>query len=172
MSMGYSIAAPIRSYKQRDKMIALLDKKYRKWPELVGQPKENSYLRGPRIDDLSYHHGKCYIGYDYNAGGAEREYGFCIVRYIAIKIGRKCDGLPYYIYDGDETTPLLVNGKHQTNGANVVDQWGVPLQTKDSHKIKGIWERLYEMMVYEEPHALDIIRDEIKRLDALWEKLP
>ena len=172
--MGYSIASPIRNAALRDKMMALLKKQYRKWPKVIGPPWKDNHLRGPLIDDLSYHHGKKpYIGYDYNAGGAEREYGFCVVRWLAIRIGCKKAGLPYYVYDGCENIPLIVGGTKQVDGHSIVDRFGVPIETPDAHKIKGVWEKQFEMVLYtDREDTLDLIRSEIKRLDALWEKLP
>ena len=170
--MGYSVAAPVRSPKLRDKMMALLDREYRKWPVVAGRPDGNSYLRGPRADDLSYHEGRCYIGYDYNANGAEREYAFCVVRWIAITIGRKMPGgLPYYVYDGDEVIPLLVNGDKQRLNCETVDRFGVLLETPDCRKYEGALGRLKEIGIFDEDaQGFDLIRAEIQRLDALWAK--
>jgi hypothetical protein len=172
--MGYSIAAPIRNVALRDKMMALLKAEYRKWPKVIGPPWKDSHLRGPRKDDLSYHHGKKpYIGFDYNAGGAEREYAFCFIRWLAIRIGCKKKGLPYYVYDGHENIALLVDGTAQDEeGSSVVDRFGVPIETPDSRKIKGVWDKLFELRVYtDRDDVLDLIRAEIQRLDALWEKM-
>jgi len=172
--MGYSVAVECRSKKLRDEMISLLDKEWKDWGELNGY--EGSGIRPPRTNDLSYHHGKLpYIGCDYNAQGGERMYLFAFIRWLAIKIGKTMPLpsddfiiVPFYIYDGDEKTPVALNC--EIKGCASVDCWGVPIETKNSRKIKGVWEVVRNLEIYDEPNALDVIRAEIQRLDVLWNK--
>lgn len=76
---------------------------------------------------------------------------------------------PYYLYDGTKPIPVFVNVEAPGSGYPTVDEWGVPIETPNSHKVNGIWEVTHELVkIYEKPDALDIIRKEIQRLDALW----
>ena len=172
--MGYSIAAPVKSYVARDKMLTFLEQEYKTWPELYyHKPKGTpSYLRGPLGADLSYYHGKCYIGFDYNAASGEREYAFSIVRWIALKIGKqfKKVGMPYYNYDGDEVIGIVTTGDCIVQGCDVTTGLGVLRQTSDARKVKGMWQVLAEFAIYDEPDALDVIRAEMQRLDTAWAK--
>ena len=170
--MGYSIAAPVKSYAARDKMFALLSREYKAWPELYyHQPEDTpSYLRGPLGEDLSYYHGKCYIGFDLNAASGEREYAFSIIRWIALKIGKQSKkiGMPYYNYDGDEIIGVVTTGDCRVQGCDITDAYGVLRQTSDARMTKGVWAVLADLALQEEPDALDVIRSEIQRLDKAW----
>ena len=160
--MGYSVATPCRSYELRDAMYEMLVENFTQWPKLNGKDYEGG-LYGPRIDDLSYHHGRCFIGFDYNCGDAERTYAFSIVRWIALKIGRRTiNGTPFYIYDGHEATPICHEGKR------AVDQWGVPQETPEALKIRGIWHVQYALDALDESDALNVMCHEIQYLEGLW----
>jgi hypothetical protein len=161
--MGYSVAAPCRSYELRDAMLDMLSDNFQQWPQLNGEDPEGS-LYGPRADDLSYHHGRCFIGFDYNCGDGERYYAFALVRWVALKIGRVTPvaRVPFYVYDGHEVTPIHHGGKQ------AVDQWGVPKETPEAFKIRGVWATKHILDTLGEPNALDVIRTEIQRLEGLW----
>ena len=172
--MGYSIAAPCQSKVLRDKMLGLLKREYREWPVLRGHPERGSALRGPLSRGLSYHRGKCFIGFDYGPPpDGEREYAFSIVRWVALRIGCKNpEGLPYYVYDGHENIALLVDADHLDPEGATVDRWGVPIETPDARRVGGVWDRIFMMVRIEDGDMFPVIRAEIQRLDALWEKLP
>lgn len=170
-NMGYTVAVEGRSKDLIDRMFAFLGKEWRPWPVVNGEgPDAPSYVRPPRIDDLSYHcGGPYYIGCDYNCQGPERYYLYAFIRWLATKVGKRTPftKTPYYIYDGREPTPVFVNT--EAEGHHTVDKWGVPIKTPKSRKIKGVWEIEYELInLYGEPDTLNIIRQEIQRLDALW----
>jgi hypothetical protein len=169
--MGYSVAVPIRSYELRDRMQELLDREYRTWPELHGGTKNDPvYVSPPMSKGLSYDHGRCGIGFDYNAHGGERHYVFALIRWMALRIGRRTPTAkqPYYIYDGHEVIPIQ-REEVPESGNSTVDCWGVPIETPNERKIKGVWWVIYELThIDNEPNALDVIRKEIQRLDHLW----
>jgi hypothetical protein len=165
--MGYTVTVPIKSKSAHAKMLAFLEANYRPW-SVVGEQGGGEYLRGPLGEDLSYDSGKCRIGFDYNAGGAERLYAFTIVKWMALRVGRRLrNGLPYYVYDGYENCPVYTKGRH--SDANRVDKYGVPVYDKSNLCRDGTWRVKAELDVTDEFEALDLIRAEMKRLDKLWE---
>jgi len=169
--MGYSIAAPCQNVKLRDKMHKFLQEHYRPWTVIRGGDQEERYATLPEKDGLSYHQGKCYIGFDYGViGGGEREHVYTVVRWVALKIGKTnpWTKLPYYVYDGHETVNLLTEGDSKPDHSTI-DVLGVPRQTPGSFKIRGVWALLRTLAVYDEEDALDVIRAEMQRLDDLWE---
>jgi hypothetical protein len=171
--MGYSVAVPIRSYDLRDRMVRLLNQEYKTWAELHGGTKDDpAYVSHPAKHDLSYDHLRCKIGMDYNAHGGERHYTFALIRWMALRIGRRTPiaKQPYYIYDGYEALPVQ-REEVLGSGNPTVDRWGVPIETPNAHKIKGVWETTYELIhIDEEPDALEVIRKEVQRLDDLWHR--
>lgn len=106
--MGYSIAAPIKSQKLKDKMMKFLDENFRTFEKVIG--KESRYGNYP-TDDLSYDDGKLRIGFNYSGmGDIERNYIFGVCKWISLKVGRKKKigerTVPYYVYDGDEAIAI------------------------------------------------------------------
>jgi hypothetical protein len=97
-------------------MRAFLEDSYRPWPDILDEDEEADF-RGPS-DKLEYAHAKCQLGFDYvAAGGAEREYVYALIRWMALHIGRRKRQFrmgtlkrpaPYYVYDGVEATPVLL----------------------------------------------------------------
>lgn len=164
--MGYSVAVPCRSYEIRDRMMDLLRVEYKTWPELIENPEASDFLRGPLTDDLSYHHGRCFIGFDFNASGGQRHYLFALIRWLALTIGRKTPvaKCPYYVYDGHSVTPVCTDPSQD----GCVDQWGVPIQTPTSRLIKGKWWVQFELDMLHQSNSLPFIRTEIMRLEFLW----
>ncbi len=170
--MGYTVTAPVRSKQAWSKMLAFLERNYRTWPALNGRPKGASYIRGPIGDDFSYDHGKQRIGFDYNCFGGEREYMLALVRWIALRVGRKRGGRPYYLYDGGlEGVIGIVLKKPIPKEATLTDRWGVPIDPGPKYyDLSPRWHVAWTLEICEEPNALSVIRAEIQRLDALWER--
>jgi hypothetical protein len=168
--MGYSVAAPVRSQELFEKMYRFIAKNFRMWPEVMGEPGWFSYASRPlRTGQLSYDNGRRSIGFDYNAYGGEREYIFALVRWMAIKVGRRTPyaKIPFYVYDGHEVEPIYMTEPHDQR-ANTVDEWGVPVYDKENLTSGGKWRVLAMLETLDEGDALDVIRKEIQRLDALW----
>ena len=165
--MGYTVTAQVRSSELCSKMLSFLQANWKNWPELSEHPC-GQYASGPLgFPDLSYNHMRRAIGFDFNASGGEREYIMAVVRWLAIRVGRKTLPLPFYIYDQNEAIPVL--RVSPTDGrANLVDDWGVPLYDDQNLTGRGEWRTQAMLEMCEEPDALARIRAEIQRLDALW----
>jgi hypothetical protein len=177
--MGYSMATPIKSQAAKTRMLDFLKRHWRNWPTISGHPDYPQYLSDPRGEDLAYDDGKCRIGFDFNAGDGERTYGWCMCAWMAMKVGRRMnyDGkkIPYFIYDGDEKIKVIV-GPYEGEGDRYDDIGVLHLNKHDlcyTHQSSGFLpvQRRYLKLVENERKAeREIIRKEIKRLDALWAK--
>ena len=106
-------------------MFEFLLEHFRSWGGIEGES-EAPRFRGPKITGLASTKGKCIIGFDYpsHIEGVEHEYVFSVIRWVAIKVGKRRrtfrgEGLelpkpvPYYVYDGLEPSPILLE-----------DEWG------------------------------------------------
>lgn len=112
---------------------------YRPWAEIASENVTAQFV-GP-TDELEYAYSKCQLGFNYLvSGGAEREYVYAIVRWVALQVGRnrrKFDmgdlpkPVPYYVYDRGEVVPVLLNedwpSPSRTFRPYLVDQYGLPL---------------------------------------------
>jgi hypothetical protein len=121
--MGYSIGFLARSPALAKRTASFMRKHYRPWPEVAGDGSgSGQYASGPR-ESLAYDKRKGVIGVDYGpVSGWEREYAFAIVRWMAIRAGRRRSSFrkdavtphvlespaPYMTYDGYENWPILV----------------------------------------------------------------
>ena len=220
--MGYSIGIRTRSPKLRYKLLAFMKAHYRSWPLLLtGQ--DGPCYAGPPTDDLDYDsRSKTAIGVNYGVcGDWEREWAFTIVRWMALRAGTNrrmfSDGVrleapvPFMVYDGYESWPLIVVTKAQAKKLPkrlqgfAVDQQGIhngPDAESEyvKHSLFGVdvpndatqkatakvgsypdkgdrhaWRVRFNMALLEEPairksvdKGISIIRDELTRLDALW----
>ncbi len=120
--MGYSVAITARSLKARNLILSFMNKEYRPWKELDKTYKvQNSF--GP-TNDLGYNDGLLKVGFNMSACDPEYTYIFTIIKWMALQVGRKqkvtkevrkCDPnfewpkLPYLVYDGYETWPIITN---------------------------------------------------------------
>ena len=183
-------------------MLDFLDDGYRSWPDIVDDD-EGSQFRGP-TDDLSYAHAKHQVGFDYVAGGgADREYAYAVVRWMAFHVGRRKRRFkvgvlprpaPYYVYDGLESIPILLNTEWIPAPTGfepfVVDRYGLPIDdtiarnlawfhipegtyervsaTHRGQPTKAIREALIESGIERARTVLQFIRAEIARLDTQW----
>lgn len=102
------------------------------WPELLGE-ESLARFRGPSTDNLEAAKGKCIIGFDYPnlIEGPEHEYVFSVVRWVAIRVGKRrrtfrFDGLeldkpvPYYVFDGLEPSPILLEDEWENVPPNLL----------------------------------------------------
>jgi hypothetical protein len=113
--MGYSVSVTIRSPALQARMREFLEASYRPWPDILDEDEETQF-QGP-TDELEYAHAKHQLGFNYSTGGgAEREYVFALIRWMALHIGRRRShfrmgsldrAAPYYVYDGAEVVPVL-----------------------------------------------------------------
>ena len=122
--MGYSLGVRTRSPKLAQKMLAFMGEHYRSWSEVIGS-KTRSISTRPLSDDISYGQKKGIIGFDYasHCFGWERIYVFCLMRWIALRVGVRRSKfrleertialsapVPFISYDGNEDWPILVVG--------------------------------------------------------------
>jgi len=200
--MGYSVSVTIRSRQLQARMRAFLEDSYRPWPEILDED-ERADFRGPS-DTLEYAHAKCQLGFDYLAGGgAEREYIYALIRWMALRIGRRKRlfrmgslkrAVPYYVYDGVEATPVLLNSEWSDAPTRFlpfqVDPYGLRVDSVPARSLawyhipEGTYERvsathqgetseaireaLIESGIERARTILQFIRAEVARLDVLW----
>lgn len=193
--MGYTVATPIRDEESKARMLAFLEKNFKHWDELRGRALQNRGrgYRGPIADDaadgLSYDHGSCRIGFDFNTPAFDRDYIFAVCRWMALKVGwcvefpiapivavdgdeladPVCPGLvgvyPVIVYDGESNNPWpMIRDRVTAGDAHrwcVVDEFGCH---DDDYRSLVLNKEFYGY------DGAKIIRDEMKRLDALWTK--
>lgn len=160
--MGYSIAVHVRNVKLRDQMMALLTREYRSWPVLNGGSADDPrYASEPKDGGLSYSHGRCIIGFDYNASGSEREYAYSLLRWIALKVGRSTPSarVQFYVYDR-QAIGISVGDQPVSPRYDRCDKWGVRIPEPGSRVNFG--------RTFDNESDATTIRAEIQRIDALW----
>ncbi len=161
--MGYSIAAPIKSYKAKNEMLSFLHRNFDNLGDV--------YIRGP-LDGrfLSYNDKRCAIGFD---GTTISDYMIGVCAWIALKVGRvyvfptkekpKAAGPCKVLrYDGVETWPLLVTQRYRKphNGYVQVNWVGCLVPKPCSNRLINFFN----------PTKNEDIYEELKRLDSLWLK--
>lgn len=129
--MGFSLAVSVRSPRLKEEMHEFLIRQYKPWSELVDGEDIPDHFQGPYIDDQLDTPGKCCIGFDYQpVTGAEREYHFSLIRWMAIQIGKRrskfrgealvlVTPVPYVLYDGIELSPVLVQDEWPNVGPDL-----------------------------------------------------
>jgi len=158
--MGYTLTTPCKSHQALRRMMAFLEEHYRTWPQVLGESWEPS-VRGPLTEDLSYDHGKCRIGFDFNAFGGERSHLFGVCRFMALRVGRLgrwedfSEGAPYIVYDGCERFPVL----DKTIWRNVPKEWTWAKCSPEGYKTDPY-----------DPEKEDTrVMEELTRLSQLWD---
>jgi len=183
--VGYSIATPMKSVKAKAEMRAFMDEHYRDIKAVTGG-RYNAFAHGP-TDDLAYDHGKCRLGFNYNCPDPERDYIFALVKWMALRAGRRrklevfeqtgvMAVVPYYVYDGFEAIPIVLvsewKGKEppypwpdnpNCEAWPLVDEHGWTIQG-------GLWERYVEVGLIEQ-EGIDAVVAELHRLTELWESV-
>jgi len=147
--MGYTISIkPIHD--RREKLIAFAVKQFKRWSELANQNADyvSPLLTDPK--DLDYCHRRGHIGFNYNAGGLEREYAHCLIRWMALKAGERRE----YFYDGDEQ--VQVDPAKYRNGMLILEQ------------LDGPERKLFELWDQECGGGISIIQNEMDRLEKEW----
>lgn len=186
--MGYSCAAPIQSPKARDRMFAFLEKTYRDWAVVCGT--ERDYPRSVCHDgQLAYDHGKNRIGFNYRSLGDEDHYIFSLLRWIALRVGRKRVfkklspvAVPYIVYDGHEAWPTLLKDTWKDAPEDfrwyLVDEHGFQRADRpwDNWVDDDITRnRNHPYIVQREAQYVEIdklVATELARLSKLWEEYP
>jgi hypothetical protein len=103
------------------------------------------------LGDLSYDHNPKHLGFNFSLAMGNHELFVALTVWLAIRIGRKRNGLPYVIYDGTEKwtiDPAKFDG----------DGWW----TREVIKTKNAYHK-WELRWYGK-----WIKPELKRLSALW----
>lgn len=166
--MGYSVAIHCKNLVLKKEMFGFMEKYYRDVKELF-RVRSNSRLS----DDLSYDHGENTIGFDYSVcSSIEHHYIYTIISWMGIKVGKKrkfgnLDAVPHYTYDG-EWEPILVN--INVDNYTTVDELGfcsIGAFYDDKQKA-ALNEFLPESITIN--HVDRIIKGELRRLEAKWEK--
>lgn len=139
--MGYSIGLFARNEGLQVAMWDFMEREYRPHWRIRGRPEGPCYSSPPRLN-VDYVHGKHVLGIDYGAcGGFERGYGFALVRWMALKVGRSRrsfkepkvkfqEPVPYMSYDSEALWPILVKPLSSVPKALrwcCVDRYGVKL---------------------------------------------
>lgn len=156
--MGYTITAPIRSQPAKERMLRFLEKNFSN----LGNP----YLRGPLDSDLSYDHKSMRIGFD---GTLIDDYMVSTCAWIAWKVGRRyyyptklCPKVfgPYKVLWYDERTPwhLFMTSRYRSDLKHLVQVDAVGCLIEPPVRIRPAGP------------PLDVIRDELNRLESLWRK--
>jgi hypothetical protein len=194
--MGYTVSVSTKSQKAKREMLAFMEENFRPasdlWEEV--EDRQDCTVNGLRTDEgLAYDRGSSKLGFNYNTGSMSRYYAFMVCRWIALKVGRirrfKKFGLPetsvpYIVYDGYESIPVLPRskweGKIEEDGFSFCDDYG----TKPHYEYKRFrqavengWyddvpeDRREELEAFGEAlrTAQEVVRQEFQRLDELWE---
>lgn len=117
--MGYSLGVHARSQELRERMLDFMATEYRPHWRVRGVAERPCYSSPPG-ENPSYCHGPHLVGLDFNASGFERGYAFALIRWMALRVGRKTrkftgegevghtfeSPVPYMLYD-TEKWPLL-----------------------------------------------------------------
>lgn len=155
--MGYSIAAPMKSEKAKNRMSFFMKKHYREPKEAFGDNHQSYPPEGP-TSDLSHDDFSLSYGFNYSHGAniVDAEYAHAIVMWMSAKSGRTRkiqDGQieRYYRYDGDQCFPLRD------------DDLGWEPMVRE-----GFVEKLFSWSCGLSKKNLNIIKEEIQRLDDLW----
>lgn len=199
--MGYSATTPIKSKKTHARLLAFLQENLRPWhqlmPDDLGSRTPEADWTARLTDTFAYDDGTCRLGFNFSSSGALRgHYGFSILRWMAVVAGRKrrLDGfdeaVPYYVYDGDTCTPVLVRsvweGRVQDDAAReLVDEDGwMPAHRfwrPDPEDGQPDWDapvseviRSSKVLLFDSIYgarydrADEIIKAELSRLSKLW----
>jgi len=112
--MGYAIAVPIASRRLQAMMLEFLDENYRPFHVFAGLDPNTQGITGPLTEEgLIYDSGKLRIGFEYGAGGRDREFGWTLVRWMSRKVGKRRrfkgipEAVPYVVYDGYLAQPVV-----------------------------------------------------------------
>lgn len=161
--MGYSLSVLPRNDQLSKRMLRFMKKNYRKWSNVLGFGPE-SISTGEFTDNVSYGAKKACVGFDYasHCHGWERAYVYCVIRWIALKIGRKQskfkrdsgpawkfpEPVPYIRYDGIEEWPILLVANEREAKKTIptkrwccVDKFGVYISAEINESLTSMCEK-------------------------------
>jgi hypothetical protein len=169
--MGYSIAIRCRSEQLRKRMLRFMKENFVPADKLFSSV---DMAAAPGVTtDMSYDEGKTGLGFDYSAWvqGEERAYICTVLRWMALKIGRRrtwrkrwpeYGPLPHYVYDGYDAVPIFLESPPKDYVKT--DQYGCQRLSKFTRMLLRGYGR------QSDPRKVSgIIRAEMRRLDKLWE---
>jgi hypothetical protein len=174
--MGYSITIQVRSIALGKEMVSFLREHGRAFHKVIGVVADGPYaeLVGPhfangkhdaisrRRGGLSYCRRDGHIGFDY---GVDREYKYAMLKWMAQKVGARRGGKFRILYDGYEWFNIE---------PAETDPLGLPTAefiASDNGKFHGMEWGLYDEVVgrvAKGKTCLEVVRDEMRRLDDLW----
>lgn len=180
--MSYSVATPAKSKKAKKEMIAFMSAHFRPAHMLLPltEKVDRSTTGVLSHEQLAYDEGITKLGFNYS-GPDNKEYLFSLCRWMALKIGRKTafkdygidTKVPYYVYDGTESVPVLPKeeweGLIYASNLLFTDPLGVPYEGEVARNLTSSNPETAKMLETETEN-LEIIRTEIQRLDELWSK--
>ena len=121
--MGYSVSIHVTSKELKRSTLKFLKNNMRFWYQVSGVGTRESGSAGPPVAGLSYGGSRKSIGFDYQSTlhGWEREYTFCVTRWLSIKAGDRTtvikeegekdqiflEPIPYVIYDYQKSPVIL-----------------------------------------------------------------
>lgn len=145
--MGYSISIGVRSRKLGQRMIDFAKKHVRSfdYPDMQIGPYWAQKIEGEEISGLAYCDRKGHIGFNY---GCDVEWKYIILRWMAMKVGKKDSKTGQYriLYDGDEW--LNINPLKY-------DEFGLSYKPERFSFFTEVDKQ--------------VMREEMIRLDGLWE---
>lgn len=179
--MGYTIAVRCRSKKLRNMMFEFMQTNYHKPSEIFNNLKYDS-SRLVLDENMAYDDSKCSIGFNYNClDTTEYHYIYCILNWMALNVGRLrfftvlCASVPYIVYDGDEAWALLRRSEWENKTPlnwqwTLVDEFGFKSckRTGFNQKIYQVFAALFKRSINKQDK---IVRNELKRLNRLWQQL-
>jgi hypothetical protein len=185
--MGYSVAIQVDEKELRVKALDFMMKRFRQWKELAPECVNSHNIRGPCLGgELAYEGSPLRIGFDYSSGlgDVERHYLWCVIHWMALTFGskRRFSGFaarkPYYIYDGDERTAILVGDDWKNRPESMKNEKEVqpdgwhPWMYSDVKGLTGVVLRMCQKRAWgiRLDKAEKIIRAELARLTEEWQK--
>jgi hypothetical protein len=183
--MGYSIFIIAKNEKLQKAMYDFLEKNMVGYRKMRNESDVQHFRLAMGLDDvsgISYHspiNDPLIIGFDYNCSGAERTHIYEVLEWMCKKIGNEENG---YYYDGEfERSPgISIMERIDSEGQYLIDRYeerGEILSIEEARrKVSRMVLDLYTGESGQSPEAedaeikktIDVIENDIKRLDALW----
>lgn len=117
--MSYSVSVAVKSPKVKTRMLEFLVDSYRPWPDILDDEGESRFFGPAPIEGLPSH-----IGFGYEDGMCpEKVYNYSILRWVALRVGRKRRQfkesqfdrpVPYYVlhnHNGSKSFPVVSTGE-------------------------------------------------------------
>jgi hypothetical protein len=190
--MGYSLIVDVRNVQLEQKMLKFMSENYHKWSDIIESKTESVGVRDIS-NDVSYGQKKGVIGFDYasHCYGWERNYVYCLTKWIALKIGKrkskfKMDSgnvfefekpIPYISYDGCEYFPIVVvaNEREALSVSKkmrwcCVDSFGVYISAKINESLISNCEEMFDNYDMAKAFGEDMKKLILQKVDKNWHK--